>query len=354
MDAKCQGYQSDTDNKAPELLSLFCGPGGLDLGFEESGFVTRLAYDINSVCVETYNKNRQGHDIAQMGDLATLKPEEIMEHWRTRSANMPAGIIGGPPCQSFSKSNVHQDDSDKRHKLPEYYAAILKGVNAVSAVDFFVFENVPGLTHKKHSQKFEGFLKQFREAGFTVSYDILDAQHYGVAQKRPRVFVVGLNRAKFGDLTFKFPEKITSTAETVEKAIAGLPDPVIFDRSRPEVRSEYHENHTCMAPRSKRFSNGTLRAGDLTGRSFRVLHWDEPSYTVAYGNREVHIHPSTTRRLSVYEAMCLQGFPKRYTLTGNLSDQIRLVSEAVSPPVAKAVAMELMKQLYPTQAEVST
>lgn len=339
--------------QAPELLSLFCGPGGLDLGFEQAGFVTRLAYDIDSACVETYNRNREYREIAKIADLADLQPEDIIQEWTAHSQNRPVGIIGGPPCQSFSVSNVHQTDSDKRHKLPEYYARILKELNNRFTVDFFVFENVPGLTHKKHYQRFRGFLDQFENAGFKVSPAILDAQDFGVAQKRPRVFVVGLNREKFGNTKFRFPEKMVSEAKTVQQAIGDLPNPVVFDRSRPNIRSEYHDNHTCMAPRSIRFTTGTLRAGELRGRSFRVLSWDEPSYTVAYGNREVHIHPNATRRLSVYEAMCLQGFPREYVLMGNLSDQIRLVSEAVSPPVAKAIALELIRQLYPTLTNLS-
>ena len=100
-----------------------------------------------------------------------------------------------------------------------------------------------------------------------------------------------------------------------------------------------------MRPRSSRFSNGTLKQGEIRGRPFRVLDWDEPSWTVAYGHREVHIHPNGKRRLSVYEAMLLQGFPPEYVLSGTLSDQIRMVSDAVAPPVAKALAQAIRYKL---------
>ena len=73
-----------------------------------------------------------------------------------------------------------------------------------------------------------------------------------------------------------------------------------------------------MAPKSKKFTNGMLEPGDDRGRSFRVLSWDKPSYTVAYGHREVHVHPNMHRRLSIYEAMRLQGFPHSYELKGNV------------------------------------
>ena len=93
-----------------------------------------------------------------------------------------------------------------------------------------------------------------------------------------------------------------------------------------------------MRPRSPRFFNGSLKAGHVSGRSFKTLRWDAPSITVAYGHREVHVHPGGKRRLSVFEGMRLQGFPESYELEGSLSSQIDQVSEAVPPPLAKAVA----------------
>lgn len=83
-----------------------------------------------------------------------------------------------------------------------------------------------------------------------------------------------------------------------------------------------------------------------------MLAWDKPSCTVAYGNREVHVHPTGTRRLSVYEAMLLQGFPPSYKLTGTLSDQIRQISDAVPPPLAKSLAQSIYSFLEANQRSV--
>ncbi len=96
-----------------------------------------------------------------------------------------------------------------------------------------------------------------------------------------------------------------------------------------------------MVPRSEKFSNGIMEQGRVIGRGFRVLSWDEPSWTVAYGHREVHIHLNGKRRLSIYEAMLLQSFPESFRLTGNISAQIRLVSEAVSPRLAWHIALSI-------------
>jgi len=105
-----------------------------------------------------------------------------------------------------------------------------------------------------------------------------------------------------------------------------------------------------MTPRSSRFRDGSLKDGHKNGRSFRVLKWNRPSWTVAYGHREVHVHPNRKRRLSVYEAMRLQGFPSTYRLWGTLSDQLRLVSDAVPPPLANSLA-EAVREAIVLQPE---
>lgn len=326
------------------LISLFCGPGGLDEGFRQAGFSTFLAYDVDQVCVDTHRKNHPQAK-ALVADLSTIKARDIIREWKQRSPGFrPVGVIGGPPCQSFSVSNVHQTDDDPRHRLPEHYARLLKGLNRKYGVDFFVFENVPGLVTAKHANRFARFKELFEEAGYRVFEGALDAQHFGVAQVRPRVFIVGVNRRRYRKFDFRFPLPTVQKPRTVKQVIGRLREPVQFTRGLDPDRF-WHPNHWCMAPKSRKFTNGTLKPGEVWGRSFRVLAWDQPSYTVAYGHREVHIHPNCKRRLSVYEAMRLQGFPKEYQLIGTLSDQIRLVSEAVSPPVAAALAAALKEQL---------
>lgn len=135
----------------------------------------------------------------------------------------------------------------------------------------------------------------------------------------------------------------------MKDAIGDLDEPVHFSRSlTPEIIAEKtgHPNHWCMRPMSDKFApdNDFLQPGVIKGRSFRTLAWDEPSLTVAYGHREVHVHPNCLRRLSMLEAMRLQSFPDHYELRGNMSQQIDMISDAVAPPVAKALATALREQ----------
>jgi DNA (cytosine-5)-methyltransferase 1 len=254
-------------------------------------------------------------------------------------------VIGGPPCQAFSRSNGYKKDDDPRAELPRHYAAILKELNTDYQIDFFVFENVVGLKHKRHREVFEQFKRLVANAGFRIFEGELDALHFGVPQVRRRVFIVGLNEHKYPNLTFSFPMGEPAQRTSVRSIIGALPPPYVFLRGTTPETIPHHPNHWCMRPRSPRFTNGTLKEGQVTGRPFRVLSWDEPSWTVAYGHREVHIHPTGKRRLSVYEAMLLQGFPRDYVLCGNLSDQIRLVSDAVPPPLARALAESIATTL---------
>ena len=124
-----------------------------------------------------------------------------------------------------------------------------------------------------------------------------------------------------------------------------MPEPAFCRRDLVAAEVPHHPNHVAMVPKSRKFTNGMLEPGDHRGRSFRVLSWDRPSYTVAYGHREVHVHPDMHRRLSIYEAMLLQGFPHSYELKGTFSQQVQLVSDALPPPLGEGVAAAISKGL---------
>jgi DNA (cytosine-5)-methyltransferase 1 len=355
---------NNTTNSSPSLISFFCGAGGLDEGFCQADFDTQLAYDIEQHCVDTLKHNHSEAE-AKREDLSDpdMTAKRVIDDWKEVSDLPPVGILGGPPCQSFSRSNVYKTDDDPRDTLPGHYGRLLKGLNDAFDLDFFVFENVPGLKDDQHIDLYRAFKEDAREAGFLVEDGELDAVDFGVPQHRNRIFVVGLNRERY-DRKFSFPEPPDTRVRKVEDAIGDLDEPVYFSRSlTPEdiENKTGHPNHWCMRPRSKKFDpeNDFLEPGNNKGRSFRTLEWRKPSLTVAYGHREVHVHPECHRRLSIFEAMQLQCFPDSYELIGNMSQQIDMISDAVSPPVAKALAEAIREQvdlqteprLYLTAAE---
>lgn len=327
------------------LISLFSGSGGLDQGFCNAGFTPVLAIDASAAACLTYEHNHPRARVLRR-DLSDLPKNYVLERLSELANGVkPIGVVGGPPCQAFSQGNGHKRDDDPRALLSKSYASILRELNAALNLDFFVFENVLGLKHKQHDEQFKLFKRLFASAGFRIFESELNAYDFGVAQVRKRLFIVGLNRSRFPDIEFKFPAAKSGQRKTVRDVIGRLPKPLFCNKRNGMAAIPFHVNHWCMVPRSDRFFDGSLEEGELQGRPFRVLRWDEPSWTVAYGHREVHVHPSAKRRLSVYEAMRLQGFPKEYELCGTLSDQIRLVSDAVPPPLAEAIATSIVGTL---------
>jgi DNA (cytosine-5)-methyltransferase 1 len=329
------------------LLSLFCGAGGLDLGFERAGYDVAMAFDIRADSVKSYNHNRKtkGTAVGKCLDIRGLTVAKLDELYGGEFR--PSGIIGGPPCQSFSRANKSQTDDDPRHELPFVYAQLIADLNARHPVPFFAFENVTGLNEEPHRERFLALKAKLEAAGYIVTEVTLNATAFGVPQNRVRVILVGLNKALFGGKAWVPPDRsiVAETHLTVRHAIRHLPEPTLFRRGLQPSEICHHPNHWCMVPKSKKFTTkGALGSQKNGNRSFKTLAWDKPSLTVAYGNREVHIHPECHRRLSVYEAMLLQGFPKKYELLGTLSSQITQVSEAVPPPMAEAIAEAIRAQ----------
>jgi DNA (cytosine-5)-methyltransferase 1 len=328
------------------IISLFCGAGGLDLGFEQEGFNPVVAYDIYSSAIATYNANRPHNSVARIADLSTKTGNEIIQDISSLGINEPPiGVVGGPPCQYFSNGNKSvRNQEDIRRFLPMKYAEILKHLNQEYELDFFILENVDGLGKPKHASDFIKIKELFEEAGFYVSSRILDAYNYGVPQFRKRLFIIGLNNTKYERNKYQFPPGNPSGLTIIDR-IGGLEEPAFYAKRANPRLFPVHPNHWTMNPRSSKFSKQAPIGLKPSTRSFRRLEWDRPSYTIAYGHNEIHIHPNGNRRLSIYEAMLLQGFPPEYVLLGNLCDQVKLVSDAVPPPMAAALARSIKESI---------
>jgi DNA (cytosine-5)-methyltransferase 1 len=225
--------------------------------------------------------------------------------------------------------------------MPALYLAIIGELQKRYRVEFAVFENVPGIRDQKHSETYRQFLADFGSLGFEVKERELLASDFGVAQRRRRLVVCGL-RSGAGYLALD--PKVSNEQRTVRDVIGDLGSDATFYRRglRPEDIA-LHPNHWTMVPKSRRFS--TASGGRSDGRSFKRLDWEAPSPTLAFGHREIHVHPNGTRRLTIYEAMLLQGFPTSFVVDGNLSEQAEQVSNAVPPPMARSVAHAIRRSI---------
>lgn len=333
--------QPCSSSPKPKLISLFCGAGGLDLGFSQAGFDVCFAADFDKAAVKSYNNNHAG-ELGHVIDLLETSPRDLCDKVRSacgKNSNV-AGLIGGPPCQGFSRGNTARSQDDPRNKLVFRYAEIVNLFSSEFGIKFFVFENVPEIKAKKNADLLSELRLKLSE-NFHIFEKELNSRFFQVAQSRRRLFIVGIHKS-LNISQFNFPEPSNLSEKVVADVISGLPAPAFYKNNILPSEIPYHPNHWTMTPRSKRFVNGDMPAG---GRSFIKLDWWKPSRTVAYGNREIHVHPDGTRRVSIYEALQLQGFPKSYVLLGNLSEQVRQVSNAVPPPVAEKIAKSVMEQI---------
>jgi DNA (cytosine-5)-methyltransferase 1 len=323
----------------PRIVSVFSGAGGLDRGFKDAGFGIDIAFDSSAAAVESHRRNFRRTKSFE-ADLVKLGAAGVVEHVeKVIGKREHIGVIGGPPCQGFSRANTGSHAHDPRNGLPKLYLDIVRELQKRYVVDFVVFENVLGMRDSKHASTYRSVVQGLEKLGFDVSEMELCALDYGVPQMRRRLILSGLRRnVGFGAVRLR---KRTG-ARTVRDVIDGLPSPAFFSPKLEPRQIPAHPNHWTMNPKSPRFS-GAKPGKD--GRSFKRLDWDKPSPTIAFGHREIHVHPDGRRRLSIYEALRLQGFPSTFVLKGNLSQQVEQVSNAVPPPLALSVAYAIRRAI---------
>lgn len=155
-------------NEFPQIVSLFCGAGGLDLGFSQAGFAFALALDLSKAAVETHRANFP--DVPCIcGDIAELGANGIRDALTNRIARgSRIGVIGGPPCQGFSRANVSSTADDPRNKLVIDYLSVVQSLADQYVVDFVVFENVLGIRDAKHARTFRILLDGLNSLGMNV------------------------------------------------------------------------------------------------------------------------------------------------------------------------------------------
>jgi DNA (cytosine-5)-methyltransferase 1 len=221
------------------------------------------------------------------------------------------------------------------------YLNIIKELQRNYTVEFVVFENVLGIRDRKHADTYSALLNGLELLGFSVTEKELCALDFGVPQMRRRIILSGMRSGQ--GYTKVIPRKCHTGPKTVREVIGGLKAPAFFEHGLQTMDIPVHPNHWTMRPKSKRFDDPDGYTSG--GRSFRRLDWDAASPTIAFGHREIHVHPEGRRRLSIFEAMLIQGFPETFVLEGHLSEQAEQISNAVPPPLARRVALGVKRSL---------
>ncbi|WP_144666656.1 DNA cytosine methyltransferase [Bacillus altitudinis] len=305
------------------VLELFCGGGLGAVGFKAAGFEIVKALDFDKNAVKAYRHNFGDH--VEQADISTIDIESL--------PNTDV-IFGGPPCQDFSVAGKGVGVDGERGKLVWRYLEIIDAKQPKA----FVFENVKGLLSKRHRATFDDLLTKFSEIGYEVSWQLINAWDYGVAQKRERVFIVG-TRKDIG-FKFEFPKPLDGDYRTsvLRDVIGDLPEP-----------DEYEKN-----PQDGRYSSQFLSRD-------RVVKWGNAAFTVLTNPRDASIHPgkgrftmddvrnnrATPRRFTVRECLRIQSVPDTYVLPDDisLSAQYRIVGNGIASRVAWYIGIALADQL---------
>lgn len=327
-----------------KVISLFSGCGGLDLGFEKAGFEISVANEFDKSIYETFRVNHPKTHLIE-GDIRNIKecdfPDEI------------DGIIGGPPCQSWSEAGALRGIADSRGQLFFDYIRILRNKRP----KFFLAENVSGMLSNRHSEAVQNIISMFEECGYNVSVTLVNAKDYGVAQERKRVFYIGF-RKDLG-LNFSFPHGSTENDE--DKVT--LRD-IIWDLQESAISAAAKNQHNPLAINNNEYFIGAYSPIFMSRN--RVKSWDEQAFTVQASGRQCQLHPQAPkmlkygkndcrfvegkehlyRRMTVREIARIQGFPDSFQfIYNNINDAYKMIGNAVPVNLAYEIACAIKKIL---------
>ena len=382
------------------VVSLFCGCGGFDQGFKQSGYTCKSAYDIDLTALDIFNAN-----IGNVGVKADLSEEDIV-------SNDIVGVdvlLSGSPCQGFSTAGKRRHD-DPRNQL------MVKAGEIASKVKpkVFIAENVRGALSGSHQEYWEQLRNTLIRADYRCHDFVVDCRDLGMAQSRKRVTMVAWNTGK--DVDFNLSKR---TPQTLRQVLRGIPEDVQGHEKAYLAAGSDDYKIACQIDQGQKLSN--VRGGDrsvhtwdipqvfgvtdelekelldcirifrrryrvrevgdadpvsverleplfdnvhdlinglverkylkLVGQDhvdlvntfngkYRRLEWAGSSYTVdtRFGNPKYFLHPEEHRGFTVREAARIQGFSDQFVFSGNESAQYRMVGNAVPPPLSEALA----------------
>lgn len=326
------------------ILSLFSGCGGLDLGFERAGFDIPVANEFDPSIYETFKVNHPKTHLVE-GDVRQITKENILSFVNGEID----GIIGGPPCQSWSEAGSLKGIEDARGQLFFDYIRLLQELRP----KFFLAENVSGMLADRHSVAVQNILNLFEQSGYDVSLTLVNAKDYGVAEERKRVFYIGFRKDL--DVNFRFPKG--STTEDDKKLT--LRD-IIWDLQSTAVPAGPKNHHNPAAINNNEYFTGAFSPIFMSRN--RVKSWNEQAFTVQASGRQCQLHPQAPkmekfdkndcrfvkgaehlyRRMTIREVARVQGFPDDFQfIYKDTNNAYKMIGNAVPVNLAYEVAVAI-------------
>lgn len=347
-----------------KTISLYSGIGGLDFGFEAAGFETRAAVEFNSFCCDAIRENRPEWGLIE-GDIHDVTSEHIAEVARVQPGEADV-LIGGPPCQPFSKASYWMNGDTKRLDDPRAdtltaYLRVLRDLRPRA----FLLENVYGLAYKGKDEGLrhllEGIEQVNREAGtsYRVDWKMLNSAHFGVPQGRERVFLIGSRDGR----RFQFPEPTHGPGDDADLLGERQPLTTAWDAIGDLPA---HPNAPSLGiggkwgdllpsiPEGENYLWHTNRRGGMNLFGWRTRYWsfllklakDQPSWTIqAQPGSSIGPFHWNNRKLTAQEMCRLQTFPDGLTFGCGRTEVQRMLGNAVPSLLAEVLAREIRRQL---------
>ena len=305
-----------------QIISLFSGAGGLDLGLIQAGNTVVWANDIDASAVETYKHNIGNHIV--LGDIKGIDINTIPD---------AEVVVGGFPCQGFSQANRFRIIDDERNFLYRFFYEVIKKKQP----KFFIAENVKGILSLGKGEAIKQILSDFEKAGYNTDLHLVNMADYGVPETRQRVIIIGQRKDLGDDLLFRFPkESYNSNGSdgkkkwiSIKEAIDHYPDPdepnnvPNHDYSRYKVEYRDYTAHRKTDPEKP--SPTILARGNGGGGVCAIPHYNGK------------------RRLTVRESATVQTFPEDFIFYGVRGSCYRQIGNAVPVLFANLLGRELVR-----------
>ena len=329
-----------------KCIELFAGAGGLALGLEKAGFEAIGLVEFDKKACDTLRLNRPKWNIIEE-DIIEVSKRDLQKEFNIKVGELDL-LSGGYPCQSFSYAGKKLGLDDLRGSMFYYYAEFLIQLKP----KMFLAENVKGLTTHDKGKTIKTMIDVFEDLGYKVEWKVLNAWDYGVAEKRQRVFIIGIRKDLKEDIKFEYPlpheykpvlrdvlknvpESLGAKYPENKKKLFDLIPPGGYWKDLPDdIAKDYMK--TCY-----------YMGGGRTGIA-RKISWDEPCLTLTCSpmmKQTDRCHPDESRPFTTREYARIQSFPDDWEFAGKMNDIYKQIGNAVPVELAKCVGEEIIKAL---------
>ena len=345
------------------VISVFSGGGGIDLGFKKAGYDILYSTDFFEEACETLEQNKVGK-IVECKDIREVDFKGLFLRLNIDKVDL---FVGGPPCPAYSKSRFYRKDKkraledENSFTLFEYF----RGIEELSPKVFF-FENVHGFIYKPHQAAFNYLVEKSEELGYTISWKVINTAEYGVPQTRERFICVGIKKEEgskfvFPEKTHYIPEKFDPIKDKNKKPWVTCGDVLSdLDYDLPEDEKmqagSKHKDLLKEVPPGDNYLYFTEERGHPNPVfKWRSRYWsfllklspDRPSWTIqaSFSNNMGPFHWKN-RFLRISEIKRIQTFDDDYEFYGDMKNQWRQIGNAVPPLLVKIIAEEIRNQYF--------